>query len=165
MPFCPNCGYQHEGAKFCPECGHPQNAGGASQQPPLSAPPEEPEQVVWEGESKNLTNLMSGGRWVTSRYQLSNKALYFDEGLVSTTSQQVPLWAVRDIDVHQRWLQKARGTGDVVVHVQHSDYTGRARVALVDIEEPLKVRNLLNEHAQRERLAYDQRQHTRYYRR
>ncbi len=168
MPFCRHCGYQYEGAaKFCPECGQPQTDVPAAAQPqaPQEVPisQDEPEEVLWEGESKSMTNRMSGGKVVTARYRLTNRAIYFREGVVTTTTQQVPLWAVRDIDVSEGMLQRARGIGNVKVFVEHSDYTGRNTVVLEDIEEPGKLAQLINQHAQRERIAYQQRQQTRYY--
>jgi hypothetical protein len=59
--------------------------------------------------------------------------------------------------------ENSKITGDVIVHVEHSDYTGRSVVELRDITEPLKVRDLLNEHTHHERFAYQQRQQTRYF--
>ena len=60
-------------------------------------------------------------------------------------------------------LQKMRGVGTVIVHVEHSDYTGRDTVILQDIEGPLDVRDQLNKHAQRERRQHDQHQRTQWY--
>ncbi len=164
MPFCRNCSHQYQGvAKFCPECGPSQapNAAAPEQAPAIGET--EAETTLWEGESQDLTNAVSGGRVVTSRYRVTTRNLYFDAGLVTTTSEQIPLWAVRDIDMKQYLVQKLRGLGDVEVHVEHSDYTGRDTVLLRDIQSPASVRDLLNQHAQRERLAYQQRQQTRYY--
>jgi hypothetical protein len=73
------------------------------------------------------------------------------------------LWAVRDVDVKQSVTQKARGVGDVVVRVQHSDYTGRSQVALESVEKPREVRDLLNGHAQTARLEYQRRSQTHVY--
>lgn len=89
--------------------------------------------------------------------------MYFDEGLISTVSQQVPLWAVRDVDVRQGMLQKARGVGDVLVRVEHSDYTGRNLVEMRDVEGPLTVRDHLNKYASKERREHDQRSRTQWY--
>ncbi len=167
MPFCRHCGHQYEGAaKFCPECGQPQTDVAAAQpQAPQEAPisQDEPEEVLWEGESKSMANRMSGGKVVSARYRLTNRAIYFREGVVATTTQQVPLWAVRDIDVSEGMLQKRRGVGNITVFVEHSDYTGRNTVVLADVEEPGRVAQLITQHAQHERLAYQQRQQTRYY--
>ncbi len=168
MPICRHCGhrYQEGAARYCPNCGQPQEPG-AQDMPSSETLPvaEEPERMLWEGEAKDLTNLVSGGWLVSCRYRLTNKALYFDEGLVTTVSQQVPLWAVRDIDIRQRFLQKRRGVADVVVTVQHSEYTGMSTVLVKDVEGALALRDLLNQHAQQERLDYQQRQQTRYFER
>jgi hypothetical protein len=165
MAFCGECGAEQQGTRFCPNCGAPQAAGVTGETSGQHRPPpvEEEERTVWEGSSRNLTSAASGGKLASCRYRLTSKYLYFDAGLISTTSEQVPLWAVRDIDVKQSLLQKARGVGDVVVHVQHSDYTGRERVDLRDIEGPADVRDQLNRYAHRERREHDQRQRTQWY--
>lgn len=167
MPFCPECGTQHEGAKFCPNCGVPQTAVSTAK-PAAAAPGAEDDQLqseetLWEGEAKNVANLASRGKVVQARYRLTNRALYFTRGVLTTNSEQVPLWAIRDIDIKQSLIQKRRGVGDVNVRVQHSDYTGRPFVLLESIENPTEVRDLLNAHAQRERLWYDERARTRVY--
>jgi hypothetical protein len=168
MPFCRHCGHQYEGAaKFCPECRQPQtdvvaNQPQASKEAPISQ--DEPgEEVIWEGESKSMANRMSGGKVVSARYRLTNRALYSREGVVAMTTEQVPLWAVRDIDVTEGIIQRTRGVGNVKVFVEHSDYTGKTTVVLADIEEPGKIAQLINQQAHRERIAYQQRQQTQYY--
>lgn len=110
-----------------------------------------------------MMSAASSGRLTSCRYRLTSRALYFDEGLLSSNSQQVPLWAVRDVDVKQRMLQKARGVGDIIVHVEHSDYTGTNMVAIRDVEGPLTVRDQLNKYANQERREHDQRRRTQWY--
>ena len=111
-----------------------------------------------------MMSAASSGRLTSCcRYRLTNKAVYFDEGLLSSNAQQVPLWAVRDVDVRQGMIQKARGVGDVIVHVEHSDYTGRNVVHIKDVEGPLTVRDQLNEYAAKERREHDQRLRTQWY--
>ncbi len=56
-----------------------------------------------------------------------------------------------------------RGVGTVIVHVQHSDYTGRDNVTLQDIEQPGTVRDLLNQYSSTEQLDHERRQQTRYF--
>lgn len=176
MPFCGECGTEHQGSKFCQNCGAPQQAGlvpnqaSTGPQPTnvtaeVHAPPQmdEDETTIWEGSSKDMMSAASSGRLTSCRYRLTNKAVYFDEGLLSSNYQQVPLWAVRDVDVKQGMLQKARGVGDVVVHVEHSNYTGRNVVHIKDVEGPLTVRDQLNKYAAKERREYDQRQRTQWY--
>jgi len=100
---------------------------------------------------------------VRARYRITSEMIYFDAGLVSNKSEQIPLWAVRDVDVSQSMTQKARKIGDVVVHCQHSDYTGRDTVTLESVDDPKSVRDLLNGHASRARLDYQQRGQTVHY--
>jgi len=176
MPFCPECGTKHDGAKFCPNCGFPQpgaaaegettssaSARAGAPSPSEQAGIEAPEETLWEGESKNVKNVASGGRVVQARYRVTSRALYWSRGVLTTNSEQIPLWAVRDIDVKQNLLQKRRGVGDVRVWCQHDDYTGRAWVRLESVEKPHEVRDLLNQHSQQQRLWYDERARTKLY--
>lgn len=119
--------------------------------------------TVWEGERKSLTAAATGGRMVTARYRMTREYVYFEAGLLGSKSEQVPLWAVRDVDVKQSLTQKTRGVGDVVVRVQHDDYTGRSEVSLESIQDPRSVRDLINSHAQTARLEYQRRQQTHIY--
>jgi hypothetical protein len=63
---------------------------------------------MWEGERKSLSSAATGGRMVSARYRITKEYIYFDAGLISSRSEQVPLWAVRDVDVKQSLAQKAR---------------------------------------------------------
>lgn len=121
------------------------------------------EQTIWQGERKTMTSSATGGKVVSARYRITNQKIYFDAGLVSSKSEQVPLWAVRDIDVKQSMTQKARHVGDVIVKVQHSEYTGRPEVKLESIEKPQEVRDLLNQWSEWARHEHLKRQSTVHY--
>lgn len=105
------------------------------------------EQMLWEGEGKDLTSLATGGRIVKSRYRITREFIFIDEGIIGSTEEQIPLWALRDCDVKQSIIQKSRNVGDVIIRVESNDYTGKTVVVLESIESPRDVRNLLNEHS------------------
>ena len=67
------------------------------------------------------------------------------------------------MDVKQSLTQKARGVGDVIVRVQHDDYTGRPEVILASIPDPKAVRDLLNNQSHTARLEHQRRQQTHFY--
>ncbi len=118
---------------------------------PVAAPPP-PElpldpNVLWSG-TRQALSLSKASYTITRDYIL------FEAGMLSSTSEQIPLWAVRDLDVKQSMIQKSRGIGDVVVHCQHSDYTGRSNVTLEGITDPKAVRDLINREAGRARHDY-----------
>lgn len=163
MAFCTSCGSEVSGAKFCPNCGQPQAGTPLPAAQPQQTLPEAEETTIWEGTSRELSSLASGGKLTRARYRLSNKALYFEQGMLSTTSQQVPLWAVRDLDVTQSLSQKMRGVGNITVHVEHSDYTGLTEIVLDSVQDPSTLRDKINQYAHRERLSYEQRRQTRYF--
>lgn len=116
---------------------------------------------LWEGERKTMTGSATG--MVRARYRMTAEYLYFDAGLVSNKSEQIPLWAVRDVDVKQSMTQKARNVGDVIVRCQHDDYTGRPQVTCESIEDPKSVRDLINQHAGQARLEHQRRGQTQIY--
>lgn len=109
-------------------------------------------ELLWEGEGKDLTSLATGGRVVKKRYRITREFIFVDEGIIGSKEEQIPLWAVRDCDVKQSMLQKTRNVGDVHVRVETNDYTGKKSVTIENIETPKAVRDLLNEHS---RLARD----------
>jgi hypothetical protein len=63
--------------------------------------------------------------------------------LVWTDSQQIALSLVFDVDVKQSMTQKARGIGDVLVHVNHG--SGSETITLEAIKDPKQVRDLINQ--------------------
>ena len=64
------------------------------------------------------------------KYKLTAHYLFFEKGTLRTDSQQVPIAAVLDVDVKQSMAQKARGVGNVVVHIQRP-----TRVEIVTMED------------------------------
>lgn len=103
--------------------------------------------LLWEGESKDLTSAATGGKVVKNRYRITNEYIYEDSGILGSREEQIPLWAVRDIDVKQSIIQKARNVGDVKVRVEPNEFTGKKEIVLESIETPRDVRDLLNNHS------------------
>lgn len=108
--------------------------------------------TIWEGNKRDLTNAATGGAVVGASYRVTEDALYFQTGVVSTRAELIPLWAVLDIDVHQGITQKARGVGDLIVRldVDHFRY-GQNRVVLESIEQPFEVRSIISTAANAQR--------------
>jgi uncharacterized membrane protein YdbT with pleckstrin-like domain len=115
------------------------------------------ETTIWETKAKSLAWMATGGKITTAKYRLTTRALYFERGTLRTDAQQIPLWAIRDIDLTQSLTQKARGVGSLVVH------TDREAVRLENIEHPRWRGISINEHSQAARRAYEQRQRTWYH--
>jgi hypothetical protein len=67
---------------------------------------------------------------------------------MSSVSEQVPLWAVLDVDVRQNLMQRPKNIGDVAVMIDTAQYPGHAgsELLLDNIEDPFTVRDLLNQH-------------------
>lgn len=116
--------------------------------------------IIWSGEGKSLVNLASGGKLVTERYKLTAEYIYVETGVLGSKGEQIPLWAVRDLDTLQTLVQKARGIGDLVIHCEHNDYTGKASFSISNIEDFRSLRDKVAELAQTARLEYQKLQQT-----
>lgn len=101
--------------------------------------------TIWTGEKKSAGTAAIGVSGV--RYRITRDKIYVESGLMSSVSEQVPLWAVLDVDVRQNLMQQGKNIGDVVVHVDTTTFPGSTGQVLLDnIEDPYTVRDLLNQH-------------------
>ena len=116
--------------------------------------------TIWQGERKNLTHAASSGRLVGASYRITEDGLYFQKGVLSSSEEIIPLWAIIDVDVHQSITQKARGVGTCVVHLDTKGFNyGQSRVLLESVEEPKAVRDLLARYANTRRSEMLEYQH------
>lgn len=101
--------------------------------------------VLWEGASQDLKAVASGGRVVGSSYVLTEDALKFARGVLSTREESIPLWVIRDCDLSQSLTQKARGVGDVTLRIDpaHAHLYGQNTVAMTSIRDPARVRDMI----------------------
>lgn len=76
------------------------------------------------------------------RYTLTDTTIEIDRGLISRSTQNVPLRRVQDITVSSTFLQRLLGFGDIVV--DNASETG-GKVILDNIDSPRKYADLLLE--------------------
>ena len=102
--------------------------------------------TLWIGEKKSAGTSAIGVS--TTRYRITRDKIYVESGLMSSVSEQVPLWAVLDVDVRQNLLQQGKNIGDVAVMIDTAQYPGHSgsELLLDNIEDPFAVRDLLNQH-------------------
>lgn len=112
--------------------------------------------TLWHGESKTVGSGVTGAK---ARYRITQDRLWIESGLLGTTSEQVPLWSIRDVDVRQSVMNQSKDLGDLVLHLEDAAYSvdpaarfsvsgmsGGARtgtVTLDNIEHPYQVYELL----------------------
>ena len=104
-------------------------------------------EVLWAGESKDLTSAATGGRIVKNKYRITREFIFESSGIIGSREEQIPLWAVRDVDLQQSLVQKARAVGNLFIRLEANDYTGKKSILLESIETPREVRDLINEHS------------------
>jgi hypothetical protein len=148
--------------------GWPASASGSASPPEVESGPatsrhQQPSstKVLWEGQRESLTATASKGRLVSARYQVTEDAIRFEAGLVSTKAEIVPLWTVVDVDLAQSITQKARGVGDVTVHLEEAVASrfGQDKVVLESIKDPRAVRDLIAARANDLRMQFAEREH------
>jgi hypothetical protein len=100
--------------------------------------------TLWVGEKKSAGTSAIGVS--TTRYRITRDKIYVESGLMSSVSEQVPLWAVLDVDVRQNLMQKGKNIGDVAVMIDTAQYPGHSgsELLLDNVEDPFGVRDLLN---------------------
>ena len=116
--------------------------------------------VLWSGQSEDLTSMATGGRMTTAAYRVTRTTLHFEAGTLSKTSENIPLWAVLDIDMHQSLTQRARGVADLNVRLDPSGYRyGQTNVTLKSVRDAAQVRDLITRLAHEARTALHQQRH------
>lgn len=116
--------------------------------------------VLWEGQSETLSAKASGGRLTKARYRVTEDAIHFEAGILSTRAEVIPLWTVLDVDLHQSMTQKARGVGDVRVRLeQDAAKFGQVVINMESIRDPREVRDLITRHANDLRQQFAHREH------
>jgi hypothetical protein len=175
VAFCPTCGWQHDGtARFCQKCGTPlaPDAGGAATGPTAAnmVSPASPsgtqdwtseEHDLWRGQTIDLA---TGGSWSPAHFRLTTRSLFYAHGRLGSVEKSVPLWAVREVTVSRSLADKARHVGDLIVKVEHDDWTeGTQEVHMDDIENPEQVRDLILKQAREESYNYERRNQTMFY--
>ena len=112
-------------------------------------------EVIWEGYKADLANLASSGKLVGGTYQVTDRFLIISDGLLSSKTQQVPLYCVANIEVKQTLIQKARNVGDVIFTLD-DEQTGIA--TFFSVENPKILIPILNPlvKAARDRRAFGQ---------
>ncbi len=114
--------------------------------------------TIWWGESKGAGTSATG--MSKARYRITKDRISIDTGLLGVRSEQVPLWAVKDIDVRQSLLYRGQDVGDVILQLEDPAYgvdpsgamsmsgmteagTTSGEVLLDNIEGPYRVQELL----------------------
>ena len=119
--------------------------------------------VLWEGSSVDLSSVATGGRVSGGSYKVTDDAVRFASGVLSSREEVIPLWAVADVDITQSMGQKARGVADVRLKIDpaHVRRFGQFAVILKSIREPQRVRDLIAWQANQVRAYWAQRLHER----
>ena len=74
------------------------------------------------------------------RYTLTDTTIEIDRGLVSRTTQNIPLRRIQDVTVSATMIQRVLGFGDVIIDNASED---GGKVVLDDIDSPKKYAELL----------------------
>ena len=119
--------------------------------------------VLWEGTTSDLTSMASGGRLTSAAYKITEDAIIFASGVVSSREETVPLWAVRDVDYAQSIAQRTRGVADLTLKLdpQAEQHYGQRVLVLRAIKDAKRVRDIVLQQANIVRNYWNQRLHDR----
>lgn len=116
--------------------------------------------VLWQGASSDLANMASGGRVTSASYTLTEDAIQFASGVVSSREEVVPLWAVRDVDYTQSMTQRARAVADLTLKLDPTaGVYGQSVLVLKSIRDAKAVRDQILQQANLIRQYWNQRRH------
>jgi membrane protein YdbS with pleckstrin-like domain len=74
------------------------------------------------------------------RYSLTDTTIEIDRGLISRTTQNIPLRRIQDVTVSATFMQRILGMGDVIIDNASED---GGKVILDDIDSPKKYAELM----------------------
>ena len=117
--------------------------------------------VLWEGTPEDVAHIATGGRVQTASYRLTSDGLHFASGVLSNRAEIIPVWSVRDADIHQTFLQKSRGVADLHLRLdqQTESVFGQRVVILKSIRDATYVRDLILHQANAVRRAWAEHYH------
>jgi uncharacterized membrane protein YdbT with pleckstrin-like domain len=110
-----------------------------------------------------MMNAATGGKVTNASYKITEDAIHFASGVVSTHEEIIPLWAVRDVDLKQGWTQKTRHVGDLTLKIDDvaaANY-GQMNLQLKSIPDPPTVRTLILNQANQVRTYWNNQRHQR----
>jgi hypothetical protein len=112
--------------------------------------------IVWSGRRMSIAATVAGHRLPSAQYRVTMRWVSWTSGRPGAKPDRVQLWAVRDADVRQSIAQRARRVGDIVLSLQHRDYSGRPTfVVFQDVEQPREAARTIAAAAKSARRAYD----------
>ncbi len=117
--------------------------------------------TLWMGEGGSSAARKTG--MGTTFYRLTKDRLWIESGMLGSKSENVPLWAVKDVDVRQNMFQSGGEIGDVVLILEDASLSNNnaglfnlgnsagsatygaasSQVVIDNIEGPHKLRDIL----------------------
>lgn len=101
--------------------------------------------VLWTGSPSDLASVATGGRIHRAAYTLTEDAVQFEAGVLTTSAQTIPLHAVVDVDLNQTITQKARGVADLTLRIDPAaaGRYGQGQLILKSIKDAKTVKDLI----------------------
>lgn len=102
------------------------------------------EKVLWQDRKRYLGLPIS-----FTRYFITAKSLTIKTGLFSTRTEDILLYRILDSSMHRKMTQKMFGVGTIELHTADRS---APEVNLINVREPRRVRRLLSQLVEDERL-------------
>lgn len=96
----------------------------------------------WQGNKCIL-----GKPWSFTKYTLKNGIISCSRGILAKDEEQLQLYRILDLDVHQSFLDRICNQGTIILHTESSDFI------IEKIQNPLTIKTLLNNKITEQRIA------------
>ena len=143
MKFCPECGNNVEGMKFCSNCGKPVSTAEFTPTQEIQSE-QENERILLEfstymfgleGQKAGFVNVP------TYNYTLTTERLLIEkQGVITSKKDELELYKVKDIIVHQKLKDKMMKIGDIEI-ISADEST--PKLMLRRIKEPYEVKEVI----------------------
>jgi hypothetical protein len=119
--------------------------------------------VLWSGSPSDLASAATGGRITRAAYSLTEDAVLFEAGVMTTRAETIPLHAVMDVDLNQSMTQKARGVADLTLRIdpRAAAQYGQRSLVLRSIKDARTVKDLITRQANTVRAYWNNHAHER----
>lgn len=156
MKFCPECGTKIEGMKFCPECGYQVGEAEAARPTKNDSPSGPIGEIVimefstfmygLEGKKKNIVGNIDISLPQYNYTLTSERLLIEKHGVVSAKREEVELYKIKDVSVHQSMKDKMLKVGDVIIE---SADESTPKFVLKNIKDPNEVKEAIRHNVQK----------------
>ena len=103
------------------------------------------QELIWKDRKRTIFGLPLS----FTVYELTEKKLLISTGFFHTIQREIDLYEMNDFELSRSLIQKIFGVGDIIIH---SSDTDTPTFVIESVKEPYKIKELLDQERERERI-------------